>query len=56
MNPSTEIKFETIKLNGKELISNFKKTKKDFEIEVREKTNFNRSYIIKQNGVLQNQF
>ena len=56
MNPSTEIKFETIKLNGKELISNFKKTKKDFEIEVREKANFNRSYIIKQNGVLQNQF
>ena len=53
LSPGSEIKFESINFNEKELISSFKKTKKDFEIEVRQKENFKRSYLIKQNGILQ---
>ena len=53
LSPGSEIKFESINFNEKELISTFKKTKKDFEIEVIQKANFKRSYLIKQNGILQ---
>ena len=52
LSPGSEIKFESINFNEKELISTFKKTKKVLKLKL-DKTNFKRSYLIKQNGILQ---